>query len=177
MTAKTKARIPPALRKPVSRKSAAAKVTGAEAEKELTKFVDKFAEQDRRLIRQVRKAVRARLKGAHELVYDNYNFFVIGYSPTERPSDAIVSITARANSVGLCFIQGASLPDPKNVLRGEGNQTRSIRLESAAVLARPEIEALIAAAIDQNDVPLSNTRGKLIIRSVSAKQRPRRSAP
>jgi uncharacterized protein YdeI (YjbR/CyaY-like superfamily) len=23
------------------------------------------------------------------MVYDNYNFFVIGYGPTERPSDAL----------------------------------------------------------------------------------------
>jgi hypothetical protein len=40
--------------------------------------------------------VRKKLPTAHELVYDNYNFFVIGYSATERPSDAIVSIAAKA---------------------------------------------------------------------------------
>jgi hypothetical protein len=159
-------------------KAAAKRATGTDAERQLTRFIDKFAEKDRRLIRAVRKAVRRRLPGAIELVYDNYNFFVIGYSPNERPSDAIVSITARANSVGLCFVQGASLPDPKKILRGAGNQTRSIQLESAAVLAKPEVEALIAAAVDHSDVPLpSKSRGQLIIRSISAKQRPRRAAP
>ena len=112
---------------------------------------------------------------ANELVYDNYNFFVIGYSPTERPSDAIVSIAARANGVGLCFIHGARLPDPHKLLLGSGNQTRFIRLESASVVARPEVEALIAAAIAQAKSPLpASRRGKLIIRSVSAKQRSRR---
>jgi hypothetical protein len=156
-------------------KPTAKRATGADAETQLTQFVDKFDETDRRLIREVRKAVRRRLPGASELVYDNYNFFVIGYSPTERPSDAIVSITARANSVGLCFIHGATLPDPKKILRGSGNQTRSIHLESAAVLAKPEVEALIAAAVAQSKVRLpSKGRGQLIIRSVSAKQRPRR---
>ncbi len=90
-------------------------------------------------------------------------------------SDSIVSIAARANGVGLCFIRGASLPDPKKLLLGSGNQTRFIRLESAAVLARPEVEALIAAAIARAKTPLPATgRGQLIIRSVSAKQRPRR---
>jgi len=108
-------------------------------------------------------------------VYDNYNFFVIGYSPTERPSDAIVSIAARANGVGLCFIHGAKLPDPAKLLLGSGSQTRFIRLESAAVLVRPEVETLIAAAIARSKVPLPKSgRRKLIIRSVSAKQRPRR---
>jgi len=119
--------------------------------------------------------LRKRLAAANELVWDNYNFLVIGYSATERPSDSIVSIAARANGVGLCFIRGARLPDPKKLLLGSGNQTRFIRLESAAVLASPEVEALIAAAIDQAKTPLRATgRGKLIIRSVSARQRPRR---
>jgi hypothetical protein len=144
-------------------------------EKQLQSFVRKFDAKDQRLIRAVRNAVRKRFPTAHELVYDNYNFFVIGYSPTERPSDAIVSMAARANGVGLCFIHGAKLPDPNGLLQGSGNQTRFIRIESAAVLARPEVERLIAAAIAQAKSPLPPSgRGKLIIRSVSAKQRPRR---
>lgn len=146
-----------------------------DAEKQLTTFIDKFDAKDQKLIRAIRKAVRKRLPTAHELVYDNYNFFVIGYSPTERPSDAIISIAARANGVGLCFLHGAKLPDPKKLLLGSGNQTRFIRLESPDVLARPEVEALLRAAIAQAKAPLSETgRGKLIIRSISAKQRPRR---
>jgi hypothetical protein len=54
-------------------------------------------------------------------------------------------------------------------------QKRFIRLESAAVLARPEVEALLHAAVAQAKSPLPSTgRGALIIRSISAKQRPRR---
>ena len=144
-------------------------------EKQLQSFIAKFAPEDQRLIRAVRSAVQKRFRTANELVYDNYNFFVIGYSPTERPSDAIVSIASRANGVGLCFIHGAKLPDPAKLLSGSGNQTRFIRLESAAVLARPEVEALIAAAIARSKIPLPESgRRKLIIRSISAKQRPRR---
>ena len=123
----------------------------------------------------MRKSLRKRFPTAYELAYDNYNFFVIGYSPSERPSDSIVSVTAGANGVGLCFIRGASLPDPKNILLGSGSQTRFIRLESADVLTRPEVEALLSAAVAEARTPLRATgRGKLIIRSVSAKQRPRR---
>jgi hypothetical protein len=119
--------------------------------------------------------VRKRFPTANELVWDNYNFLVIGYSPTERPTDSIVSIAARANGVGLCFIHGATLPDPKKLLLGAGKQTRFIRLESADVLSQPDVKALIAAAIDQAKTPLpASGRGKLIIRSIAAKQRPRR---
>lgn len=145
------------------------------AEAQLKGFVTKFEPKHQTLIRAVRKALRKRLPTAHELAYDNYNFFVIGYSPTERPADSIVSLTAGASGVGLCFIRGAGLSDPKKILLGSGNQTRFIRLESAAVLARPEVEALITAAIAKSKAPLQTSgRRKLMIRSVSATQRPRR---
>ncbi|HTA66326.1 MAG TPA: hypothetical protein VK753_12555 [Xanthomonadaceae bacterium] len=147
------------------------------AEQQLDGFIAKFEPKDQKLIRAVRKAARKRFPTAHELVYENYNFFVIGYSPTLRPSDAIVSIAARANAVGLCFIHGAKLPDPARVLLGSGNQTRFIRLDSADVLVRPEVEELIAAAIAQSKTLLPTSgHGSLVIRSVSAKQRPRRKA-
>ena len=150
--------------------------TAANAERQLAAFIRKFSPVEQRLIRAVRKALRTRFPTANELVYDNYNFFVIGYSPTERPSDAIVSMAARANGVGLCFIHGARLPDPNQVLLGSGNQTRFIRIDSPEIFERSEVKALVAAAIAQARAPLPAAgRGKLIIRSVSAKQRPRRT--
>jgi hypothetical protein len=123
----------------------------------------------------VRKALRKRLPAANELVYDNYNFFVVGYCPTERPSDCIVSLAAAANGVGLSFYHGASLPDPHKLLLGSGTQNRFIRIDSVGMLARPAVEELIAAAIAQAKRPLpSSGRGKLVIRSISEKQKPRR---
>ncbi len=146
-----------------------------EAEQQVKGFVDKFEPKHRTLIRAVRKVLRALFPTAYELVYDNYNFFVIGYGPTARPSDAILSIAAGANGVGLCFIQGASLPDPEGVLVGEGKQTRFIRVEAAEDLARPAVRDLIAAAVARSPVPMRTDGGvELVIRSVSAKQRPRR---
>ena len=146
----------------------------ADPEKRLTTFIDKFEPKHRALIRTVRNALRRRFPTAHELAYDNYNFFVIGYGPTERPSDCIVSLAAAANGVGLCFIRGADLPDPKKILLGSGKQTRFIRLESAEILKRPEVEALLSAAAADARTPLArHGRGRLVIRSVSVKQRPR----
>jgi hypothetical protein len=160
------------------RSRAVARSATGSPESQLRSFIGKFDAKNQALIRAVRKALRTRLPTANELVYDNYNFFVIGYSPTERPSDTIVSIAAGANGLGLCFIHGASLRDPHNVLLGSGNQTRFIRLPAASVLAQAEVEALIAQAIAQSKAPLrAEGRGRLIIRSVSAKQRPRRQTP
>jgi hypothetical protein len=147
----------------------------ADAEKQLKSFIDKFDLKHQALIRAARRALRRRLPAANELVYDNYNFFVIGYGPNERPSDAILSIAAAANGVGICFIRGASLPDPNKILLGSGKQTRFLRLESAQVLVRPEVEALIAAAVAKSKIPMTPSgKPKLIIRSVATKQKPRR---
>ena len=77
--------------------------------------------------------------------------------------------------MGLSFDRGASLPDPHKILHGSGNQNRFIHMESVETLDRPEVEALIAAAVAQAKAPLpASGVGKLIIQSISAKQRPRR---
>jgi hypothetical protein len=149
----------------------------ADPESQLDGFIAKFEPRHRTLIRAVRTALRKRFPAANELVYDNYNFFVIGYGPTERPSDCFLSIAAGASGVGLCFIHGAKLPDPHGILLGSGKQTRFIRLGSAAMLARPAVRALLAAAEARSKPPAPPIgRRKLIIRSISKKQRPRRRA-
>jgi hypothetical protein len=149
--------------------------TTPDAEKQLQGFIEKFEPKHQALIRAMRKALRKRMPSANELVWDNYNFFVVAYSATERPSDSVVSIAAAANGVGLSFYRGATLPDPQQVLLGSGVQNRFLRFESAKTLLVPDVDALINAAIAQAKTPFpTKGKGKLIIRSISAKQKPRR---
>src|SRR6476469_3880857 len=106
------------------------------ASSQIASFIAKFDPAKAKLIRACRSAMRKRLPSANELVYDNYNFFVIGYSASERPSDCVVSIAAAASGVGLSFYRGATLPDPQGLLLGSGAQNRFIRIESPQILAR-----------------------------------------
>jgi hypothetical protein len=146
------------------------------AEEELATFVAKFAPEMQERIRACRAAMRRRFPHAVEMVYDNYNFLVIAYGPTARTGDAIFSLGSFRGGVNLFFGQrGPELPDPANLLRGSGKQVRSIRLEEAADLDRPEVAALIDAALRLAAVPMDAGDGhELIVKSVSAKQRPRR---
>src|SRR4051794_21154025 len=151
--------------------------SGPDPGAQLDAFIAKFDAADQRRIRAVRRLLRRRLPTANEMVYDNYNFLVIGYSGTGRPSDAILSIAAQAGRISLCLLRGAGLPDPDGMLQGEGRQTRFIRLDSAATLCEPAVEAIIASALSTAKVPLPERgRGALVVRSVSGKQRPRRKA-
>jgi hypothetical protein len=145
--------------------------------KQLEAFIAKFEPATAKLIRECRAEMRTLMPTAVELVYDNYNFFVIGYCATERPSSCIVSIAAAANGVGLSFYHGASLPDPERLLQGSGKQNRFVRLPSAEPLRVPGVLALIAAAVALAEPQLpAKGGGYTVIQSVSAKQRPRRKA-
>lgn len=150
--------------------------TAATPSKQLAGFIDKYDPRVAKLARSLRAAMRKRLPTANELVYDNYQFLAIGYCSTERASDCICSLAVSPKGVALCFTYGATLPDPAKLLYGGGNQVRFARLESAASLAKPALAKLIRVAAEHGKVPLpKGTRGKLIIKSISAKQRPRRA--
>ena len=147
-------------------------------EAQLKSFIGKFTPAMGVKIRAARRAMRRLLPGALELVYDNYNFFVIGYGPSERTSEAVFSLAAQASGLTLFFLQGVGLPDPDRLLKGAGNQVRSVKLMDAAGLNSPALRALMKAACKQAKAPLKKGgRHRLIIKSVSAKQRPRRAAP
>jgi hypothetical protein len=143
-------------------------------EKQLATFIDKFTPQMAQLIRAVRKAMRARYPSAIEMVYDNYNFFVIGYCATEKSSDCIVSLAANSKGVGLSFYYGADVPDPHGILQGSGSQNRFVRLESAKTLSDPHVAEAIDAAVAIAEKPLPEEKGYTVVRSISAKQKSRR---
>lgn len=143
--------------------------------KQLAGFVAKYDPAVGQLARATRAALRKRLPTAIELVYDNYQFLAIGFSATERASDCLVSLAISPKGVALSFYYGSSLPDPDGILLGSGNQNRYVRLDSAATLAVPAVEALIRSAMEKAMTPLPAIgRGHTVIKSVSATQRPRR---
>lgn len=149
----------------------------ATVEKQLAKFIAKFEPANARLIRALRAELRGLLPAAIELVYDNYNFFVIGYSATERAADCVVSLAAAANGVGLSFYYGATLADPDHLLLGSGKQNRFVRLPDVKTLRLPGVRSLIRAAVAQAKRPMpARGGGYTVIKSVSAKQRPRRKS-
>ena len=143
--------------------------------KQLDSFLAKYNPEISSLARNALAKMRKRLQGSLEMVYDNYNALVIGFVPNERPSDAIFSIVLYPRYVTLCFLQGAGIPDPRHLLRGNGNVVRHVRLEGAATLDDPEMVSLMNTALHRAKVPLDPKQPRrLIIKSISAKQRPRR---
>lgn len=143
--------------------------------KQLAAFVDKYTPEVATLARAAIAKIRTRLPGAVELVYDNYNALAVAFSPTERTSDVIVSITLYPRWVSLFFMRGAQLSDPQKLLKGSGKTVRHIVLEDAATLDKPAVRALIAQAVEGAKPLDAKARRRIVIKLVTAKQRPRRS--
>jgi hypothetical protein len=148
-----------------------------DAEKELTGFFAKYAPAVGSLAVAIRAEMRKRYPMANELVYDNYNALAIGFVPGESTSEAIFSIALYPRWVSLFFLQARGLPDPHRVLKGNGNVVKHVVLPSPDALNQPEIQALMHEAVARARVPFNlQNRHRLIIKSISLKQRPRRPA-
>jgi hypothetical protein len=138
----------------------------AQLAKLLAKYDRAIAAQARASLRRLRQL----LPGAVELVYDNYNALVIAFGASERTADLVVSLALYPRWVTLFFWNGAKLKDPKKRLQGSGKQIRGIRLESAEDLEDPDVVTLVAQAA----AGARFGQRRMIIKGVTAKQRPRR---
>jgi len=146
-------------------------------ERQIAVFMGKFSPEIVRVARAARAKLRSFLPGAVELVYDNYNALVIGFGPTERASDAILSIALYPRWVNLFFLHGVGVHDPGGLLRGSGSRVRHIVLERASLLDTRPVRRLIEAAVAGHPKRIdAGQRRRTIIKAVSAKQRPRRPA-
>jgi hypothetical protein len=147
------------------------------AEAQLEEFLARFTPEIAGLAKVALAKMRKRLPGAVEMVYDNYNALVIGFGPTERASEAVLSIALYPRWINLFFLYGKDLRDPEKLLKGSGNQVRSLVIETAGTLDDPRVQELIEEAVERGRAPFdASQKRKLVIRAIAEKQRPRRPA-
>ena len=144
-------------------------------ELQIAAFLGKYTPAVEAQLREARSRLRAMFPLGFELVFDNYNALVFGFSPSERSSDAFLSVAGYPKWVTLFFLHGKDLHDPHALLEGRGKQIRSIRLKTPADLNTPEVEALIAQAVLSHESALVAAPAlTTVIKSVLDKQRSRR---
>lgn len=171
-------------KKPSGRRSVQAKAKTASDSKDtvgprstaekLSALIAKYAPAHLQLVSAVRRSLRKRLPTANEVVYEYRAWIVISYSPSEHGYEGVLAIRADADGVKLYFNRGKELPDPEKLLRGSGGQMRSIDVAGMSTLARPAVARLIDEAIARNPAPFATAgHGAVVLRSESAKQRPR----
>jgi hypothetical protein len=113
-----------AMAMPMTKSEKPALITGASAEKELQKFLPKFSSADQARIRAAPQFLRQLLAGAYELVYDNYDFLVIGHGPSVvlMPAQGVLNPTR-----SLANVMRPNLPwhrDSRLGVRNRGPKNR-----------------------------------------------------
>ena len=140
-----------------------------DAQAELETFIDKFTPHVAALTRALLAKARDRIPGATILVYDNYNALAIGFGPSEKAGEAILSLAVMPRWVTLCFLWGATLSDPHKILKGDGSRVRNVRLHEPEAFDDPKI-GLIAGRPAPTGRPAAGQT--LIIKSISAGSSP-----
>lgn len=144
---------------------------------QLDAFIAKYSPEVAKLGKAAILRMRKMFPAAHVLVYDNYNALAVGFAPSERTSDAVFSIALYPRWVSLFLLKGAGLPDPHKRLKGSGNVVRHVVLTDIKVLDDPQIRELMQLALERSGASLqAGKRGTLIIKSISARQKKRRTS-
>jgi hypothetical protein len=136
-------------------------------------FLSRFSPEIVALVKRCLPKLRRAFPGSTQLVYDYSNSLVVAFGMSERGYEAIVAIAIYPRWVRLYLDK--SVPDPEGLLEGSGAKVRSVTLKAASDLDHGDIQALIKAAIKHSGVTFPETRStRMVIKSASKKQRPRR---
>ena len=154
-------------------------MTTVSAEAQLASYFAKYEPAIARLGKALRAKLRDRLPGMSEIVYgyENQQALVISYSPTENGYEGLFSLGLYPGEVKLFFAQGTLLSkaDPGKRLKGTA-KVRHVVMNTAADFDRPEIQALMEAALKLAKLRLdASTQGSVVIKADAQKQRARRA--
>lgn len=112
----------------------------------LVKFLEPYDREIRELALKLRALVLEEMAPCYENIYDAYSAVAIGYGTSDRLRDGVFHIAVYSKHVNLGFNDGATLADPKDILKGMGNRIRHVTIKTLDDLARPEIRAYIRRA-------------------------------
>ena len=96
---------------------------------------------------KLRDLVLQTAPGAMEQVDHPAKLLAYGWRQTYR--DTICVIMPLKAAVNLGFPRGVDLPDPSGLLTGTGKRARHVRIASVQEAERPELRALLEAAVAQ----------------------------
>ena len=145
------------------------------AEAQLEAFLSKYLPPVAAIGRSAIRRLRLRFPGCDALVFDNFEALAVGFAPDGKTNTMFLSIALYPRWVSLYFLQGSGLNDPDQLLENSAAAVRHIKLSRAEDLDAAALRELVLQA-EANAVPAVDPLrgGQLVIRSVAARQQPRR---
>jgi hypothetical protein len=144
---------------------------------ELIGFLKPFPDEVVKTALELRDLIWSRYPDCNELIYDNYNALAIGWSLSDKASDAFCSIAVFGKYVRFGLNRGSELNDDKKIFEGKGSLYRSIKVDDLAELPKQYIKKLVKEAYINSKARLKNkkisSKGKSIVKlSLPVKRRP-----
>ena len=141
-----------------------------ESDKQIMSFLAPYPEHIRDLALRLRDFIRDLYPKSNELIYDNYNALVFGYSTTDKAGDAYCSIALYSRHLNFGFLRGRELSDPKKILKGKGSLYRYITMQTDEDMPVNYIKKILKASYlnslshlkDKKNLPSGTTTVKII---------------
>jgi hypothetical protein len=144
---------------------------------DLLKFLDPYPTEKQQIFLSLRNYIWDSYPTANELIYDNYNALVSGFSLTDRQSHIFCSVAMYRTgyNIHFGFYWGNELSDPEKKLIGEGNRYRYFLVKDLGNFPYAYFETLVKEAYDISLAkvkdPKQLTEGKTIVKMISATKR------
>lgn len=145
------------------------------AEAQLEAFLAKYLPPVAAIGRSAIRRLRLRFPSCDALVFDNFEALAVGFAPDGKTTTMFLSVALYPRWVSLYFLQAAGLNDPDRLFGDSAEAVRQIRLSRAEDLDAAALRELVLQA-EANAVPAVDPlrSGQLVIKSVAARQQPRR---
>ena len=110
----------------------------------MEEFLAGYPPEMQAVSRALRSMVRSAMPDAHEMLFASQNHFAYAFNESRR--DTIVYICPMQNYVRLGFMYGTHLDDPEQLLVGEGQRLRHIKVKTVDEANRPSVRRLVEEA-------------------------------
>jgi Domain of unknown function (DU1801) len=148
-----------------------------ESTKALLKFLKPFPPDTIKTALWLRDFVWDLYPHCNELIYDNYNAVAFGWGLSDKAGDVFISIAVGGSGKGVNFgfNRGIELADPKGILKGEGNQWRSIKIFTIDDFPKAYMKKLLKEAHKNSVTGFKEKeqvlKGATLVKSISARKR------
>lgn len=113
---------------------------------EVIKFLSQYEEKVFNLAMVLRKKVLEYLPGVTEQL--DISAKMIAYCYGQKYAELVCVIILSKKGLKLGFNQGPQLPDPKEMLKGEGKASRYVEIKIEEIIQSAELRDLIKAGLE-----------------------------
>lgn len=107
-------------------------------------FFVQYPETVQVLSRKLRAMVKSAMPQANELLFASQNH--VAYSYSHSSNETICYVCPLKDYVRLGFMFGSHLPDPDQILVGEGKRLRHVKVRTVESADTPALESLVITA-------------------------------